>query len=80
MPPARRAPPVITMTGAEFQAALEDLDIAVDEFSTRCGNYRQTVYRWIRHNTVPPWAAWIISAERRARRALKKKKKRTGRK
>ncbi len=49
------------MTGKRFRAALDELDISPDDFAERCGIHRTTPYRWIRTDTVPKWAAWIVS-------------------
>ena len=49
------------MTGKRFRAALDELEISPDDFAERCGIHRTTPYRWIRTETVPKWAAWIVA-------------------
>jgi len=50
----------IDMTGKRFRTALDDLEISPDDFAERCGIHRTTPYRWIRTDTVPKWAIWIV--------------------
>ena len=47
------------MKGKQFAAALAELEYSAEAFAERCGIHRTTVYRWIRTNTVPKWAAWL---------------------
>jgi len=55
------------MNGQRLKAALDELDMAPDEFAERCGVNRTTVYRWIagragkRPIPVPLYASWIVS-------------------
>jgi hypothetical protein len=51
----------VEMTGKRFRTALDELEISPDDFAERCGIHRTTPYRWIRTDTVPKWATWIVS-------------------
>ena len=55
------------INGQRFRAALDELDMTLDEFAERCGVNRTTVYRWIagragkRPIPVPLYASWIVA-------------------
>jgi hypothetical protein len=55
------------MSGQRFKAALDELEMTIEEFADRCGAHRTTVYRWIAGHAgktpipVPLYASWIVS-------------------
>ena len=49
------------MTGKQFRAALDQLELSPDDFADRCGIHRATVFRFIAEDRVPKWAAWLVS-------------------
>jgi DNA-binding transcriptional regulator YiaG len=49
------------LTGAELATALTSIGLSVDQFAERSGTHRSTVYRWIREDEIPKWAAWIVA-------------------
>lgn len=59
-PKAPPTPPPATMDGQAFKAGLKEAGMLMVEFAARTGKNRVTVSDWVTHNTVPPYAAWLV--------------------
>ena len=49
------------MTGSEFRAALQELDLSQRQFALKSGSAVSTVNRWCAGTQpIPGWVTWVI--------------------